>query len=122
MDHVLLVVPAADDDVVDPGKRRLSVSNSPVHVPLEGGPRIPQTKRHPLVLEQAEGGGDAGLLHVFRVDWDLMIPLPQVDLGENRAAGRLGGEVEQKIDPVITSYGNNIETKANKSFDNGVFF
>jgi hypothetical protein len=69
MDHVLLVVSAADDDVVYPGKGSLTVLNSSVHVPLKGGARIPQIKRHLLVLEQDEGGDDGNLLHVLRVDW-----------------------------------------------------
>ncbi len=64
MDHVLLVIPAAYDYIIHPGKGGLAVADGPVYVPLEGRPRIPQTKRHPLVLEQAEGGGDGGLLHV----------------------------------------------------------
>jgi hypothetical protein len=55
LDNVLLVVPAADDDIIHPGKGGLAVSNSSIHVPLEGWPHIPQTKRHPLVLEQAKG-------------------------------------------------------------------
>ena len=84
MDNVLLVVPAADDNIVHPGKGGLAVSNSSIHVPLKGWPRIPQTKRHPLVLEQAKGGGDGGLLHVCRVHRDLVVPLPQVDLGSWR--------------------------------------
>jgi hypothetical protein len=84
VDNVLLVVPAADDDVVNPGKGGLAVSNSSIHVPLEGWAHFPQTKRHPLILEQAEGGGDGG--HICRIYRDLVVPLPQVDLGENSAA------------------------------------
>jgi hypothetical protein len=53
--HMLLVVPAADDDVVHPGKCCLTVLNGPVHVLV-------------LVIEQAEGAGDGGLLHILRVD------------------------------------------------------
>ncbi len=61
MDYVLLVVPAADDNVVDPDKSCTAVSGGPVHVVLERGPCISQAKGHPLVLEQAEGGSDGGL-------------------------------------------------------------
>ncbi len=56
MTHVLLVVSAADDKIINPGKSGLAVWNSSVHVSLEGRPRIPQTKRHPLILEQAVVG------------------------------------------------------------------
>jgi hypothetical protein len=94
VDNVLLVVSAADDDVIHPGKSCLEVSNSFIHVPLEGWPRIPQTKRHPLKLKQDEGGGDGGLLHICWIHRDLVVPLPQVDLGEDGAARRLGGEVQ----------------------------
>ncbi len=64
--NVLLVIPAADDDIIYPGKGGLAVSNIPVHVPLERRPRIPQTERHPLVLEQAQGGcaADFSLLNL----------------------------------------------------------
>jgi hypothetical protein len=67
VDNVLLMVPAADDDVIHPGKGGVAVPNSSIHVPLEGWPRVPQTKRHPLILEQAEGGGDGCLLHICRI-------------------------------------------------------
>jgi hypothetical protein len=40
VDHVLLVISAADDDIIHPGKGGLAVSNSSVHVPLEGWPRV----------------------------------------------------------------------------------
>ncbi len=100
MDNVLLVVSAADDDVIHPGKSGLAVSNSSIHVPLEGWTRVPQTKRHPLLLEQAEGGGDGGLLYICRIHRDLVLPLPQVDLGEDGAAHCLGGEVQYVGEPV----------------------
>ncbi len=57
MDNVLLVVPAVDDNVIDPGKGCMAVPDGPVHVFLERWPCISQSKGHPLVLEQAEGGG-----------------------------------------------------------------
>jgi hypothetical protein len=101
--HVLLVVSAADDDVVYPEKCCLTVSNSNVHMLLEGGPRIPQTKRRPLVLEQAEEDGDGGLLQILRVDWDLVVPLPHVDLGENRASSLLSGKVSSMLEIRYTS-------------------
>ncbi len=44
-----------------------------------------------LVMPRAEEDGDGSLLHFIRVDWDPVIPLPHVDLGENRAAGLLSG-------------------------------
>jgi hypothetical protein len=75
MDHMLLVVPAADDDVVNPGKGYLAIPDGPVHVVLEGRPCISQAKGHPLVLKKAKGGGDGGLLHVLWVDRDLIVPL-----------------------------------------------
>jgi hypothetical protein len=78
VDHVLLVPPAAV--VVHPGKRCLKVPDGPVHVLLKRWPCISQAKGHLLVPEQAEGGGDGGLLHVLWVDRDLMVPLPQVNL------------------------------------------
>jgi hypothetical protein len=60
MAYELLMVSTADDYVVHPGKSCVAVSDGPLHVPLdsEGWPRISKAKRHPLVLEQAEGGGE----------------------------------------------------------------
>jgi len=43
VDHVLLVISAADDNIILPGKGGLAVSNSSVYVPLEGWPSVPQT-------------------------------------------------------------------------------
>ncbi len=41
VDNVLLMVSAADDDIIHPGKGGLAVSNGSIHVPLERRPRIP---------------------------------------------------------------------------------
>ncbi len=57
VDHVLLVVPAADDNIIHPVKGGLAVSDSPVHVPLEGWPRIRQAGGYRLpssVLDSAD--------------------------------------------------------------------
>jgi hypothetical protein len=96
VDNVLLVVPDA-------------VSNGSIHVLLEGRPCIPQTKGHPLVLEQAEGGIDGSLLLVRRVHRDLVVSLPQVDLGEDGAARRLGGEVQHVGERVYIWLSNQVQ-------------
>jgi hypothetical protein len=101
MDHMFLVVPAADDEVIDQGKSCLAVPDGPVHVALERRPCISQAKGPPLVLEQAEGGDDGGLLHILWVDRVLMVPLSKVNIGEHHASGCLGGEVQhvwQQVD------------------------
>jgi len=64
MAWMLLVDPTADDYVIYPGKSCLEVSDGPL-VPLKGGTCIPQAKGHPLLLRQAEGDDDGGLLHIL---------------------------------------------------------
>jgi hypothetical protein len=86
-----LVINTANKHVIR--KRSLHISNSTVHVALKRGTSIPQTKRQPLVLKQHEWGGDGHLGYVRRVDWDLMITLPEIDFGKNRAASCLSCKI-----------------------------
>ena len=55
MDNVLLVVPAADDNILHPGKGGLAVSNSPVHMPLEGRPAFLRPKGIRLYSNRPKG-------------------------------------------------------------------
>jgi hypothetical protein len=92
VDHMLLVIPAADDDIIHPGKGGLAVANGSVHVPLEGWSRVPQTKRHPLILEQAEGRGDGGLLYICWIHGDLVVPFLRPILEKTVQPAALAGK------------------------------
>jgi hypothetical protein len=98
MAYVLLMVPAADDNVVHPGKSCVAISDGPVHVLLEGWSLVSEVTGHPLVLEKAEGRSS----HILLVDRNLMVPFLQVNLGENCAAGHLGGKI-QHVGQRVTS-------------------
>jgi hypothetical protein len=52
---MLLVVPAAYDDVVDPGKSCMAIPDGPVQVLLEGWPFISEAKEHPLYSNRPKG-------------------------------------------------------------------
>jgi hypothetical protein len=65
MAYMLLMGPTVDDNVVHSSKSCLAILDGPIHVQLEGCPGVLETEGHFLVLEEAKGGGDGGLLHVF---------------------------------------------------------
>ncbi len=52
-----------------------------------------KTERHPQEHEEAEGMNDRYFLSVLWPWWDLPVPFPEVDLGENSAATQPVGEV-----------------------------
>ncbi len=56
VDLVFLVRPAADDNVIYPCKNSLTVPDGPVHKLMERHCSIPQPKRHPHIIKEAEGG------------------------------------------------------------------
>ncbi len=101
MDKVLLVAPAAYDEVVDPGKGCIAVPDGPVHVSLERWPFISRPQGILLYSNRPKGV----VMAVFCMSSGLTgiwwYPLPQVNLGEDCAASRLGAEVQhvgQRVD------------------------
>ena len=75
-----------DEDAVQPVQHL-------VHEALEGLPGIPEAKGHPQKLEEAEGGDHRRLGDVLGGHWHLVVPLPQIQLGEDLLAGQLGREI-----------------------------
>ena len=59
-----------------------NASQDVVHEPLEGLASILQPKRHPQELPQAKGSDDGRLLHISGLHWNLPVPLPEVNGGE----------------------------------------
>jgi len=56
VDYLFLLVPAACDDVVNPGKSCMAIPDGPVHVLLEGWPCISEAKKeHPLYSNRPKG-------------------------------------------------------------------
>jgi hypothetical protein len=82
--HVLPVGLAADDDVIHPGKSYLAVSDGPVQTPLRY-----RGKSESILLYS-----NSGLLHVLWADRDLMVPLLQVNPGEDCTTDLLGGKIQ----------------------------
>jgi hypothetical protein len=83
-DLMLLVGPAAGDYVIYPSKGTFTAPDGPVHMPLVRRSSIPQPKGHPLILEEAKKGGDGCLLHFCWVDQNLVVALPQINLGKKK--------------------------------------
>jgi hypothetical protein len=85
VDLKLLVGMAADDDVIHPNK---AASQSLMALSTCRWKDIPIFLRPKGTLwysKRPKGGGNGVLLHVRWVDRNLMVPLPQVDVGKNCA-------------------------------------
>ena len=105
---VLLGVGAGDQDVVQVGETRRA-GHHPVHQALEGVSGIPHAERHPGKFEEAKGRDDGGLRDVGGVHRDLMVALPEVDLGEDASALQSGHEVHHVGQRVAVRDGDAVE-------------
>jgi hypothetical protein len=53
VNHVLLMGPAAENNVAHPSKGCPAIPDDPVHKLLEGCPCVPEANGHPLILKEA---------------------------------------------------------------------
>ncbi len=58
------------------------------------GPAFLRPKGIRLYSNRPKRGGGGCLLHILWVDRDLVVALPQINLGKNGAPGHLGGEIQ----------------------------
>ena len=84
-----------------------------VHQPLEGRPRIPQTKRHADELKQSEGGDDGSLGDVVGKHLDLIVPLHKVEGGEHVGAGHVIRKISNVWNGVLVWNRSIVETPKN---------
>ncbi len=102
---------AEDEDIVQVREGAVDAGQDAVHQALEGVPRVPHAEGHPRELEQTEGRGDRRLGDVRRVHGYLVVPLLQVDLGEDRAAGCPGDEIHHVWNGVCVRDGDGVEPR-----------
>ena len=84
--QVLLQGAAGDDVVVEVGEDEGQVSKKLVHEPLESLGGVAKTERHEQVLKKAERRYEGRFWHIGRVHRDLVVPLDEVDDGEELAS------------------------------------
>jgi hypothetical protein len=80
-------------------------------MPLERRTGVPEAKGHPLVLEEAKGGGDSGLLHVRWVDRNLVVAHPQVSVGKNCVTRHLRCKIKHLGQQVVIRCSHQVEAK-----------
>ena len=81
-----------------------------VHEALEGLHSIPEAKGHRQELKEAEGSDHRRLGDVLGGHWQLVVPLPQIQLGENLLAGQLGREVHHVGWRVHVPFGSQVQS------------
>ena len=91
---VLLRGAAGDDVVVEVGEDEGQVAEEHVHEPLEGLRGVAEAERHEQVFKEAERRYNGRFWNVSRVHWNLVVPLDEVDEGEELASVQFVGEVE----------------------------
>ena len=84
--QVFLQGAAGDDVVVEVGEDKGQVAEELVHQPLEGLRGIAEAKRHEQVFEEAERRYNGRFRNVRRVHGNLVVPLDEVDDGEELAS------------------------------------
>ncbi len=106
---MLDVVFAGHLQIILIGEAELQLVLHPVDLALECVAGVPQAERHAGVLKQPKKSGDRRLANIIRMDWNLMIPLAEIYLGEDRAAGGDVGEVEHIRQRVRIRLRNKVE-------------
>jgi hypothetical protein len=86
------------EDVVQVGEAEVESSQNVVHKPLKRLGGGAQTEGHEGKLEKAEWSGDCCLLHMVRMEWDLVVRTHQVDLGEDGTSEKLVGVIVNMMD------------------------
>jgi hypothetical protein len=87
MKTVLDIVFAGHIQIILVGEAELQLVLHPVDLALERVAGVPQAERHAGVLKQPKRSGDRRLANVVRMNRNLMVPLAEVYLGEDRTAG-----------------------------------
>ncbi len=91
---VLDVVFAGHLQIILVGKAEFQLVLHPVDLALERVAGIPQAEGHAGILKQPKRSGDRRLANIIRMNWNLMVTLAEVYLGEDRAASGDMGEVK----------------------------
>ncbi len=89
---MLDVVFAGHLQIILVGKAEFQLVLHPVDLALERVAGVPQAERHAGVLKRPKRSGDRRLANIIRMNWNLMVPLAEVYLGEDRAASGDVGE------------------------------
>ena len=110
MVEVGTAVRTGDQDVIQVDKTERETVEDPVHEPLEGLGGVPQTEGHPEELEQTKGGDDGGLGDVIGGHGDLVVPLKEVNLGEDGAAMEVIGKILDVGEGVTVMEGGVVQT------------
>ena len=82
-----------DQNVIDVNKAEYKVTYDLIHHSLESVPGIPETKGKAEKLERTEWCDDRHFLNVILVHRYLIIPLVEIQLGENCESRDSGGEI-----------------------------
>ncbi len=91
---VLDVVFAGNLQIILIGEAEFQLVLHSVDLALERVASVPQAERHAGVLKQPKMSGDLRLAKIIRMNWNLMVPLAEVYLGEDRTASGDVAEVK----------------------------
>ncbi len=94
METVQNVLFAGPLQIILVGEAELQLVLHPVDLALEHVAGVPPAERHAGVLKQPKRSGDRRLADVVRMNRNLMVPLAEVYLGEDRTASGDVGEVK----------------------------
>ena len=90
---MFLLVARCNEYVIHVDKCKGESAQHVIHQPLKCLSGVGETERHPHKFEQPKGGDNRCLVYVLRHDWNLVITLSKVDLGEDSATIQVGIEI-----------------------------
>ena len=105
---VLLCVGAGDEDVVQVGEPGRAGHHT-VHEALESVPGVAHPECHPCEFEEAKRSDDGGLRDVGGEHGDLVIALPEVNLGEDGGSLQAGDEIHHIRQGIAVRDGDAVE-------------
>ena len=109
MGVMLLHGPAGNQYVVHIGKDKVQACQDPVQESLKALASIPKTKRHANELEKTKRSNHRCFWNILRANRHLVITLPQVNLGEDGAAGKTSSQVRYVGTGVVVGLGLKVE-------------
>ena len=107
---VFLQVTGKAEDIIDVADAKVEISQDAVHQSFKGGAQIFQAEAGVVEDVGTKRHDDCCLWNVLRVDWNLVVPLQEIQLAEDSSAMEAGVHISHGGQRVAVRFGDHIKT------------